>query len=99
MVEHEPSGDLVAYSGLTLAQDRSRPAQQGTTLVLREHRGHGFGLLTKATTLRQLMTTSPGTPSIVTNNAEDNQHMLRVNDRLGFKPLAYIGAWKKTFVD
>jgi len=99
VVEYVPTGDLVAYSGLTLPQDRSRPAQQGTTLVLREHRGHRFGLLTKATTLRQLMTTSPETPSIVTNNAEDNQHMLRVNDLLGFQPLAYIGAWKRTFPD
>jgi GNAT superfamily N-acetyltransferase len=99
VVEHVPTGDLVAYSGLTLPLDRSRPAQQGTTLVLREHRGHRFGLLSKAVTLRQVMTTSPETPSIVTSNAEDNQHMLRVNDRLGFEPLAYIGAWKKTFAD
>jgi GNAT superfamily N-acetyltransferase len=97
VVEHEPTGDLVAYSSLTLQQDRTRPAIQGTTLVLREHRGHRFGLLTKATTLRQVMTSSPETPSIVTNNAEDNQPMLRVNDLLGFEPLAYIGAWKKTF--
>jgi GNAT superfamily N-acetyltransferase len=99
VVEHVSTGALVAYSGLTLPQDRSRPAQQGTTLVLREHRGHHFGLLTKAATLRQLMTTSPETPSIVTSNAEDNQHMLRVNDLLGFQPLAYTGAWKKTFPD
>jgi hypothetical protein len=99
VVEHEPTGDLVAYSGLTLPLDRSRPAQQGTTLVLREHRGHRFGLLTKAITLRHVMTTSPETPSIVTSNAEDNQHMLQVNDLLGFEPLAYIGAWKKTFPD
>jgi GNAT superfamily N-acetyltransferase len=97
VVEHVPTGSLVAYSGLTLSSDRTRPAQQGTTLVLREHRGHRFGLLTKAINLQQLMDRSPTTLEVVTNNAEDNQHMLAVNDALGFQPLAYIGAWKKTF--
>ena len=97
VVEHVPTGELVAYSGLTLQHDRTRPAQQGTTLVLREHRGQRLGLLTKSVNLRQVMETSPSTPEVVTNNAEDNRHMLAVNEALGFQPLAYIGAWKKTF--
>lgn len=95
VVEHVPTKTLVAFNGLTLQEDRLRPAQQGTTLVVKEHRGHRLGLWVKVTNIVQLMQTSPQTPAIVTSNAEDNRSMLVVNEALGFTPVGYIGAWKK----
>lgn len=95
--EHVPSGRLVAFNGLSIPRDRTRHVQQGPTLVLKEHRGHRLGLAVKIANLEQLGTVSPESTAIWTGNAEENRHMLDVNDAVGFVPAGYVGAWKKTF--
>jgi GNAT superfamily N-acetyltransferase len=94
-VEHIPSGHLVAYNGLSVPNDRTRPVNQGVTLVLKEHRGHRLGMLTKIANIQQLQAFSPASPFILTDNAEENRPMLDVNEAVGFVPIAYEGAWKK----
>jgi GNAT superfamily N-acetyltransferase len=93
--EHVPSGRLVAYSVLSVPRQQHRAVQQYATLVLREHRGHRLGMLVKVANLAHLEATYPGRPSILTFNAEENRHMLDVNESLGFVPIAYEGAWRK----
>ncbi len=93
--EHVPSGHLVAYSALSVPRQPHRAVQQYATLVLREHRGHRLGMLVKVANLAHLAAVSPGHPSILTFNAEENRHMLDVNEALGFTPIAYEGAWRK----
>jgi GNAT superfamily N-acetyltransferase len=95
-VEHVPSGMLVAFNGLSVAGDRTRPVSQGVTLVLKEHRGHRLGMVTKIANIQQLQAFSPESPFIMTDNAEENRPMLDVNEAVGFVPVAYEGAWKKT---
>jgi GNAT superfamily N-acetyltransferase len=95
-VEHVPSGELVAYSRFILMSDRTRPALQGATLVLREHRGHRLGMLVKIANLEQIAVASPESRVIYTSNAEENHHMLAVNVAVGFRPTGYEGMWKKT---
>jgi len=94
-VEHLPAGNLVAYNGLSGPEDRSRPVHQGVTLVLKEHRGRRLGMLTKIANIQQLQAFSPESPSILTDNAEENRPMLDVNEAVGFVPIAYEGLWKK----
>ena len=96
-VEHVPSGSLVAFSGLAVPDDRSRPVHQGMTLVLKEHRGHRLGMVVKIANIQQLQAFSPESPFIMTDNAEENRPMIDVNEAVGFVPIAYEGAWKKTF--
>ncbi len=93
--EHVPSGRLVAYSALSVPRQPHRAVQQYATLVLREHRGHRLGMLVKVANLAHLAVVSPGHPSILTFNAEENRHMLDVNEALGFTSIAYEGAWRK----
>lgn len=95
-VVHLPSGSLVAYSDLVLSEDRTRPAQQAVTLVLKEYRGHRLGTLVKLANIRQLQETSPETPAILTDNAEENRPMLDVNEAIGFVPISWTGAWQKS---
>jgi GNAT superfamily N-acetyltransferase len=97
VVEHVPTGRLVALNALSVPDDRAQPVHQGVTLVLREHRGHRLGMITKIANIQQLHAFSPDSPLIVTDNAEENRPMLDVNEAVGFVPLAYLGAWKKTF--
>jgi hypothetical protein len=94
-VEHILSGKLVAYNGLSVPDDRTRPVHQGVTLVLKEHRGHRLGMLTKIANIQQLQPFSPESSLILTDNAEENRFMLDVNEAVGFVPIAYEGAWKK----
>ncbi|OJV94113.1 MAG: N-acetyltransferase [Microbacterium sp. 67-17] len=89
------SGRLVAFT--ELASSPGHPVtHQEDTLVLREHRGHRLGMLIKTAALLLWRDLAPHTQRILTYNAEENRPMLAVNEEIGFRPVAYIGAWKKT---
>ena len=62
------------------------------TAVVPAHRGHGLGLALKAAMVDWLQQEHAPVREIETNNAEDNAHMLRVNEELGFRSA------KRTFV-
>ena len=93
--EHVPTGRLAGFSVLWLPADRSRPVGQEDTLVLSEHRGHRLGMLMKIANLQELIRSSPETTMVFTGNAEENRHMLSVNEAVGFHAIGYEGAWKK----
>jgi len=94
-VEHVPTGRLVGYTTLSVPRDTDRAVSQFDTLVLREHRGHRLGMLLKVANLVALQQHHPGYPSVTTFNAEENRHMLQVNEDVGFVPIGYEGAWRK----
>ena len=95
-VQHRGSGLLAGVTMLGAPRDPSRAVSQWATIVLREHRGHRLGMLLKVANLQQLGETAPGHPSVLTWNAEENRPMLAVNEAVGFVPIGYEGAWKKT---
>ena len=95
--EHLPSRRLVAFTVLSAPQEVTRPVAQEDTLVVPGHRGHRLGMLLKAANIGYLQRVHPGHPAIITFNAEENRHMLDVNDGVGFVPIGSEGAWKKTF--
>ena len=94
-VEHVPSGHLVGFTELSVPAELERAVSQEDTIVLKEHRGHRLGMLLKVANIAHLAETYPGHPSITTFNAEENRHMLSVNEAVGFVPVGYEGAWKK----
>ena len=94
-VRHRGSGRLVAFSYVSIPEDRTRPADHGDTLVLAEHRGHRLGLLVKAALHDAIPGHSPTTRLITTFNAEENRYMLDVNEALGYVPIGYQGVWEK----
>jgi GNAT superfamily N-acetyltransferase len=95
VVRHRASGRLVGFSYVTIPEDRSKPADHGDTLVLREHRGRRLGLLVKAALHEAIPQHSPETRLITTFNAEENRYMLDVNEALGYVPIGYQGVWEK----
>jgi GNAT superfamily N-acetyltransferase len=82
---HDESGE---FAGLTEVLHLNRwpgHAWQENTAVDPAHRGHGLGLWMKATMLQRILTDRPDIRFIETWNAAENEHMLRVNRRLGFR--------------
>lgn len=94
-VEHVPSGSLAGFTELSVPPEQDRAVGQGDLLVLKEHRGHRLGMLLKLANLAYLAETLPGHPAVMTFNAEENRHMLDVNEAVGFVPVAYGGGWKR----
>jgi GNAT superfamily N-acetyltransferase len=59
-------------------------AFQRDTAVLGEHRGHGLGMLMKAAMARWLRAERPALTKVSTTVDPTNQHVIRVNDRIGY---------------
>ena len=88
-------GEVAAYSELVVpAHDPGRVYQWGT-LAARAHRGHRLGLATKARNLLWLQQERSDLRLVVTYNAEVNQHMIAVNEALGFRPVERLGEFQK----
>jgi GNAT superfamily N-acetyltransferase len=80
-----PSGELVGYSNLVLALEAPRVAEIDSTLVLPDHRGHRLGLAMKVLLHQRLRAEFPEVELLVTGNADVNDHMNAVNERLGYR--------------
>jgi GNAT superfamily N-acetyltransferase len=81
---HDPSGEMAALTELGVD-----PADPGWGLVMitavaRKHRGHRLGLLVKIAMLELLAAAEPQLERIVTWNAQSNEHMIAVNEALGY---------------
>jgi len=93
-VRHDASDRLVGFTNLAVPAEHHRPVFQNDTIVLKAHRGHRLGLVVKLANLARLQELSPGHPCIYTWNAEENRHMLEVNERIGFLAVGYPGTWR-----
>ena len=91
---HEASGRLVAYTDIGVNVERPRVAYQWDTIVRTDHRGHRLGLLIKAANLRLLRETTPGARLVNTWNAEINDHMIVINETLGFRAVQRERQWE-----
>jgi RimJ/RimL family protein N-acetyltransferase len=90
VARHRPTGELAGHTVVVVDSENPAYADQHDTSVARRHRGHRLGLLLKAEMLLWLADAEPQVTHIHTNNAESNRHMIAVNDRLGYRPVARI---------
>ena len=82
-----PERLVVAQTTLAVPTTGRTDVSQWGTFVHREHRGHALGLAVKAAALRHLQTHHPDMRRIVTQNAETNDHMVAINELMGFVPV------------
>ena len=88
---HDASGEVAAITDLDADMDSPRWGYQMLTAVTRPHRGHRLGLLVKTAMLEWLAEAEPQLKRIITGNAAVNQHMIAINDQLGFRVLEPAG--------
>ena len=87
----DPDGELVAYTDIATTVHEPGKAYQWGTLVRPDARGRRLGLAVKVANLRLLQRERADIRVVATYNAEVNTHMVEVNERLGFVPVARLG--------
>ena len=85
VAQHVPSGRIVAFSEILLADDTPDQSWQLITVVHPAHRGHRLGLAIKIANLDVLAERAPAVRFIRTGNAAVNAPMIAVNDMMGFE--------------
>jgi GNAT superfamily N-acetyltransferase len=82
---HDGTGEMAAYTAVAVDPDAPEWGYQQLTAVTRPHRGHRLGLLVKTGMLELLAEAEPRLKYISTGNAAANDHMIAVNDQLGYE--------------
>jgi RimJ/RimL family protein N-acetyltransferase len=85
---HRQSGAVAGLTAVEVDGELPEYGHQLDTSVVREHRGHRLGLLLKADMVRWLADVEPQLEQLDTFNAESNDHMVAVNERLGYRVMA-----------
>jgi hypothetical protein len=89
------SGALAGHTVVAVDSERPWFAEQYDTSVLRAHRGHRLGLLLKISMLLHLREIEPQLTMLDTWNAASNEHMVAVNEALGYRVLARGSEWQR----
>ncbi len=85
-VVDESDGSIAGFSELVVPGDGKGDGQHYGTGVLPEHRGRGLGRWMKAESIRLARRDHPELAGLVTDTADSNTHMRRINDALGYVP-------------
>ncbi len=85
LARHRETGELAGHTVVAVESERSEIGHQHDTSVVRAHRGHRLGLLLKTGMNLWLAETEAQLRTIDTWNAESNDHMISVNEALGYR--------------
>lgn len=91
----DAAGVPVAYTSVAVSADDRALCHQWGTLVVPAHRGHRLGLAVKVANHRALQAEGVPAAEIATWNAAVNEHMIGVNELLGFHRVGRLGEFQK----
>jgi GNAT superfamily N-acetyltransferase len=91
----DEAGTVVGYAVAAVSNDDFDHVDQWGTLVHPDHRGHHLGMAVKCAELRAIAETFPGKRHVTTTNAETNDHMVAINEALGFEVRDVFGDFQK----
>ena len=98
MARHRESGALGGHTIVAIENEQPWHGYQYDTSVLAPHRGHRLGLLLKIGMMRWLREAEPQLRFIDTENAASNDHMIKVNELLGYEVVTREAGWQKNLV-
>ncbi len=99
VARHRGTGELAGHTIVGAETDRPGIADQHDTAVARSHRGHRLGLLLKIEMLRWLREAEPELRTIDTWNAGSNDHMISVNEILGYRVMGREVAYQRSLAE
>jgi GNAT superfamily N-acetyltransferase len=98
-VRHDASGEFAGFTDIWFSKWFDDLCWQGNTGVDPAHRGKAIGRWLKAAMLLRLKAEKPKVWRIDTWNAGSNDHMLAINNDLGFEVVQWFGAWQVPTAD
>ena len=96
VARHRATGALAGQTVVAVDGERPELGEQHDTSVVAAHRGHRLGLLLKLAMLHWLATAEPQLREIDTWNAESNDHMIGVNELLGYRIMGRVLDFQRT---
>lgn len=96
LARHRATGELAGHSVVAVDSERPELGEQHDTSVVAGHRGHRLGLLLKVDMNLWLRAVEPQLVSIDTWNAESNDHMIGVNELLGYQIMGREIAYQRS---
>ena len=85
LARHRETGELAGHTMVNVDGERPHLGEQLDTSVVGSHRGHRLGVLLKADMNLWLREVQPQLQTVDTWNAESNDHMIAVNELLGYR--------------
>ena len=99
VARHKETGALGGHTVIAVEAQRPSIGDQHDTAVAQAHRGHRLGLLLKAGMLLWLAEAEPQLETVDTWNAESNDHMIAVNEALGYRVMGRELQFQKSLTD
>lgn len=94
VARHVASGELAACTQVLLVPSMPGWAVQQATVVVPAHRGHRLGLLVKIEMMDMLARQAPQVRRVFTGNAGQNEHMIAINEQLGYEISSVARMWE-----
>lgn len=95
VARHRQTGGLAGHTVVGVESARPELGGQHDTAVAPSHRGHRLGLLLKIEMLRWLRDAEPQLDHIDTGNAGSNDHMISINELLGYRVMAPMVVYQR----
>jgi GNAT superfamily N-acetyltransferase len=95
---HKETGRLTAITQILTDPGTPGWGFQSLTAVLPDHRGRRLGLLVKVAMLEHMIVDRPDVARIMTGNAGPNEHMIAINEQLGFEVGSVHRRWELDLV-
>lgn len=93
----DSSGSVLALSeALQRGNSSADLAEQGLTIVDRDHRNQGYGTKVKAAGLKNIHNTWPKVKRVFSDYSSHNTRMGSINSRLGFQRVSSTQIWQLT---
>lgn len=91
----DADGAVVALTSSSTTPSGHPGVNQWATIVRPDHRGHRLGMAVKLAQIHAIQTAFPDKRFITTTNAETNDHMVAINEALGFERRALEGEFQR----
>jgi GNAT superfamily N-acetyltransferase len=93
-IRHDTTGRLVAWTMIESGSNVPWHAFQQITIVDPQHRGHRLGTIIKIENLRYALAHEPTLHVIDTFNAAGNDHMIAINEAMGYRVVDRWTNWQ-----
>ncbi|MCH7232772.1 GNAT family N-acetyltransferase [Glycomyces sp. L485] len=94
-VRHKDSGEIVGFTQIIVEGGREHHCYQGDTIVDPRFRGHRLGTILKIANQRRIREWRPKMRYVWTGNAATNEHMIAINEAIGYRKICMEHVWQK----